>query len=62
VDCKNALADNLITHLAPIRKRHDELKANPGEVDDILARGGEKARGIAQKTMAQVRKKLGLWS
>ena len=61
VDCKTRLADNVIDHIAPIRKRREELVANPDEIHDALAKGAEKARDTAGKTMAAVRKKLGLW-
>ncbi len=61
VDCKSKLADNLIEHIAPIRQRREELLANPDEVHQVLANGAVKARETATKTMAAVRKKLGLW-
>jgi tryptophanyl-tRNA synthetase len=61
VDCKTALADNLITHLQPIRARKAELLAQPETVPNLLARGAERARAVAARTMGEVRKKLGLW-
>lgn len=61
VDCKQRLSDNLIEHLTPIRKRKAELVANPEEVHEALAKGREKARETAARTMSKVRKKLGLW-
>jgi tryptophanyl-tRNA synthetase len=61
-DCKDALADNMIEHLVPIRKRKAELTADPDRVSAILASGTERASAIAKKTMADVRKKLGLWT
>jgi tryptophanyl-tRNA synthetase len=53
VDCKGALADNIIEHLTPIRKRREELATSPGRVEEILARGADKARATAGKTMEQ---------
>jgi len=61
VDCKGALADNIIDHLGPIRERREHLRANPDEVHEILRAGGERARQVAARTMEQVRGKLGLW-
>lgn len=61
VDCKKKLSDNVIDHLADYHKRREALLAAPAQVDEILAKGAEKARATAQKTMAEVRKKLGLW-
>jgi tryptophanyl-tRNA synthetase len=61
VDCKKALADNIIEHLGPYRQRREELRANPDQVQAILDRGAEKAREVARATMADVRKRVGLW-
>lgn len=61
VDCKKALADNIIEHLGPYRQRREELRANPEQVHAILERGAEKAREVARATMVEVRKRMGLW-
>jgi tryptophanyl-tRNA synthetase len=60
-DCKDALADNLIAHLQPIRARKAELVAQPARVAEVLADGAARASSIAKRTMADVRGKLGLW-
>ena len=60
VDCKTALADNVMSHLAPFRERRAELASDPDKVKGILARGTERARDIASQTMAKVRKRVGL--
>jgi tryptophanyl-tRNA synthetase len=61
VDCKAALSDNVIAHLGEYRRRRAELQAQPDQVAEILARGTEKARAVASRTMEEVHKKLGLW-
>jgi tryptophanyl-tRNA synthetase len=61
VDCKGKLADNLIAHLTPYWQRRDELRAHPDRVAEILRAGADKARAVAQRTMSEVREKLGLW-
>jgi tryptophanyl-tRNA synthetase len=61
VECKAKLADNMTVHFAPYAARRAELLAEPRRVQDILEQGAAKARAIAQRTMAEVRKKLGLW-
>jgi tryptophanyl-tRNA synthetase len=48
-------------HFAGYVERRAQLLANPDRVRDVLAQGAEKARAIAQRTMADVHKKLGLW-
>ncbi|RMH40927.1 MAG: tryptophan--tRNA ligase [Deltaproteobacteria bacterium] len=60
-DCKTALADNIVSHLAPIQARKAQLAADPDGVADTLARGAARAKEIASRTMAEVRDKLGLW-
>lgn len=62
VDCKKALADNVIEHLTPIRDRKEALRSNPDDVHAALEKGRQRAQETAQKTMSQVRKKLGLWN
>lgn len=61
VDCKGALADNLIEHLGDYRQRREELLAKPEEVERILAEGASRAREVARRTMDDVHRKLGLW-
>lgn len=45
--------------LEPIRVRTQELLDDPAELDRILARGAEKGREIATKTLADVHQKVG---
>jgi tryptophanyl-tRNA synthetase len=61
VDCKHRLADNLVKHFEPYHARRAELVAHPERVKETLYAGAEKARAIAQKTMAEVRAAVGLW-
>ncbi len=59
LDCKRVLADNIERHLGPVRARAAELRAVPGQVEDILADGAEKARQIARVTIAEVEDRMG---
>lgn len=59
-DLKAAVADAVGTHFADFRARRKELLANPAEIDRILADGAERARAVAQKTMGEVRKLVGI--
>src|SRR5262249_56799415 len=61
LDCKKALAENVSAHLAPIRARKAELLAQPGRVEEILRAGAARARTIAQETLREVRRAVGLW-
>ena len=61
-DFKSALADAVVARLDPIRTRYEELMADPGETERLLAGGAEKAAAEAEKTMAIVRERVGLVS
>ena len=61
VDCKGRLAERIVEHFRGYHERKAELAAHPGRVEEILHAGAAKARAIAQKTMEEVRRKLGLW-
>ncbi|ARR52868.1 tryptophan--tRNA ligase [Rhizorhabdus wittichii DC-6] len=57
---KPALGELLASKLGPIAERLRELKANPAELDAILAKGAEKARTLAAPTLAAAYKAMGL--
>lgn len=59
-DFKKALAEAVVTHLEPITKRINELRADPTELNQILDEGAAKAREIAKRKLIQVKKKVGL--
>lgn len=61
VDCKGKLAENMLAHFTGYAERRAALLANPGRVEEVLAMGAQKARAIAQRTLGEVHKKLGLW-
>lgn len=61
VDCKAKLADNLSALFASYVEKRAALVADPGRVEEVLAQGAARARAIAQRTLAEVHKKLGLW-
>jgi len=55
IDDKKELAERVAEFLRPIRERRREIDAKPGELDEIIAAGNEKARAIAARTMEEVR-------
>jgi tryptophanyl-tRNA synthetase len=57
---KKDLSQVLAGQLAPFRERRRELEAHPKRVTDALKHGEEKARAIAQRTMAEVREAMKL--
>jgi tryptophanyl-tRNA synthetase len=56
---KDAVFESLMEVLRPIQQRRAELEA-AGKVDEILAKGAQKARVIAQENIAKVRELAGL--
>jgi tryptophanyl-tRNA synthetase len=61
VECKNAMADNLIKWIEPIQTRRKEFEAHPRQVWDILDAGSDKARKAARRTMQRVRNAIFKW-
>lgn len=55
VECKGELAGRMVEWLRPIQERRRELLADPRRIDEILARGAERARAVAARTMKEVR-------
>jgi len=60
IDCKKILFERMMAVLDPIRKRAEELLAEPDGVWDVLRRGADRCRQIAATTMDEVRKAMGL--
>lgn len=61
IECKAAMADNLIQWIAPIRERRMQYEKNPKQVLQVIDEGSRKARGIAQQTMVRVREAVFGW-
>jgi tryptophanyl-tRNA synthetase len=60
VEVKTKLAKALNAHLEPMRARRAQALAKPSALREILEEGSRKARGIAQGTMARVRRAVKL--
>jgi tryptophanyl-tRNA synthetase len=58
VDCKKMMAANLKKALQPIRDKRSVLESDMDRVRDIIEDGNGRARGIAETTMAEVKKAL----
>lgn len=57
---KEMLIEDLDRVLAPMRAKYEELKENSSIVDEVLAKGKEKARAVSEAKMEQVRKAIGV--
>jgi tryptophanyl-tRNA synthetase len=60
IDCKKILARHIDEQNAPIRARYHELRADPDRVWGLLHDGADRARVIAERTMADVYRLTGL--
>lgn len=59
-ELKAKLADDLAEHLSSFREKYKDLQKHSKDVLDILESGRKKASAVAQKTMAEVRAKIGM--
>ncbi len=60
VECKKILSEGIIKLLSPLQERRAKIAANPDLVREVLHKGGLRAREKAQKTVFEVREKMGL--
>ena len=60
-DDKKILSEIINEWLEPIRKRRREYQKDPALVDTVITSGNHKARELAAKTMAEVRRVVGFW-
>ena len=57
---KKQLSARLWEYFEPMRKRREEILADPDYIDGILARGATRANEVADQVMARIRKAVGL--
>jgi tryptophanyl-tRNA synthetase len=56
---KEAVAEAVVAVVDPIRRRYDELRADPGELHRMLALGAEKARTAVAPTLERMYERMG---
>jgi tryptophanyl-tRNA synthetase len=59
-ELKAAAAAAVIDYLAPVRERYEQLRADEGALESILATGATRAHAIAAPTLADVRERMGV--
>lgn len=57
---KSELAELVVATLRPIQQKYDEISADPNYIEEILKRGADRIRPIAQKTFAEAKDAMGL--
>ena len=60
VEIKDVIAEAIYSDLKPLQEKRKELEANPDYVDKVIREGTQKAKVIAQKTVKEVKEKMGL--
>lgn len=60
IECKNWLANGIVTTIAPIQQHRADLAARPSVVKDVLANGRDRAIKRAQLTLNEVQQAMGL--
>jgi tryptophanyl-tRNA synthetase len=61
IECKKAMADNLIKWIEPVRARRQEYERHPKSALEILDAGSAQAHKSAKQTMERVREAIFGW-
>ncbi len=61
-DLKKQVAEMVVSQLEPLQKRYQEIVSEPGYVDRILREGAERVAPIANATVEQVKRRMGLYT
>ncbi len=59
-ELKEQLANAIYKELKPIQKRREEIKAKPGYVEKVIEEGAKRAKVIAEMTLKETKKAMGL--
>jgi tryptophanyl-tRNA synthetase len=60
VSTKQLLAERMLGYFGEARGRYQELRANPGIVEEVLAAGADKLAPMAAETLAECHERMGL--
>jgi tryptophanyl-tRNA synthetase len=57
---KKSLVEVVVESLRPLQERYQQITTEPGYLDGVLAKGAERANAVANKTLADVRRLVGV--
>lgn len=57
---KQAVADAVVSFVEPVQERYHDVMTDPGYLDQVLARGADRAHDIASETVRVVSDRMGL--
>ncbi|SHK68689.1 tryptophan--tRNA ligase [Desulforamulus aeronauticus] len=60
VECKQLIAGRINVMMEPMRERRQIYRSRPSLIDEILLAGTQRAKGIAEETMKEVREAMGI--
>lgn len=60
VEIKDAISEAIFSDLKPMQEKRKELESNSEYVNKVIHEGAQKAKVIAQKTVKEVKQKMGL--
>ncbi|MBM4056134.1 MAG: tryptophan--tRNA ligase [Planctomycetes bacterium] len=60
IECKKTLSENIVSDLAPMREKYEQLIKDKNFIIDILHKGAKKCKSMAETTMSEVKKRMGL--
>lgn len=58
IDCKNFIADSMVTQLKPSWEAREAFLAKPGLVEEIVQEGSKRAAAVAGKTLGEVKEAM----
>jgi tryptophanyl-tRNA synthetase len=61
-DFKKEVAEVVVEALQPLHEKYQQLMENPETIEKMLHQGADKIRPLAEKTLQEVRRKVGLGS
>ncbi len=59
-EMKQLLFERIDAELAPARAEYERLIASPGEVEELLLAGAEKARAVSKPFITEIRERVGI--
>ncbi len=59
-ELKEALIEDVIAFITPLREKRKEIAKDPQKVIEILRKGGEQAKAVASVKMTEIKEKVGI--
>lgn len=59
-DLKEALIEDVIAFITPLREKRKQIAQDPQKVIQILKKGGEQAKAVASVKMAEIKERVGI--